>query len=53
MADGMEAACKKKTQLKETEIENLKKSEAEAEAYAMMLMKDEYYKEIEREKHKK
>ena len=52
MADGMEALHEKKVQLKEIEIERLETTEAKAEAYAEMVMKDEHNKEIEREKYK-
>ena len=45
----MEAACEKKMQVKDIEIKNLQKIEAETEAYAVIVTKDECDKEIERE----
>ena len=41
MEDGMEAVCENKMQVKDIEIENLQKIEAEAEAYAVIITKDE------------
>ena len=53
IADGIEAAHKKKTQVKHVEIEKLKRAEAEAESYVKIATKDECDKEIERGTHKK
>ena len=50
MVDGIEAAYEKKMQTQDVEIEKLQTIEAEAEAYVTIVTKDEYDKEIEREK---
>ena len=53
MADGMTTEYENKTQVKDVKIEKLKTIEAEADAYVVIVTKDECDKEIEREKCKK
>ena len=49
----MEAAREKKTQAKHVWIKKLQKLEAEAKAHVAIITKDEFDKEIERDKPKK